>query len=278
VVGLAVAWLPGCKTRQSSVDPARAAPTTTEAVAPPEVEKKIVSPAERAAQRERLVTALTKHPEPYLNLRADGVAFALRPRTVKPVQFRLAIPGLERWSDANVGRFVVRLPNGTQETVPFDKVDANGLVSYVFPVGGPAMLLFCVGPKVEDRGAVWEKVSHCSKVIVNVNDGRQRAVEPDANVTHETGIPNEVTPMIAPVNLRVGSELPATFSVLNDDLQDFEVAALRPDGSIDHQTTNDKGVANFQISQPGRWVLRFVKWQPDGERVGELVFEIPENK
>ena len=33
-----------------------------------------------------------------------------------------------------------------------------------------------------------------------------------------------------------------------------------------------------QRRDDGRWVIRFVKEEPDGERVGELVFDIPEAK
>jgi Domain of unknown function (DUF4198) len=279
VVAIAVTGLVGCsKARPPNSDQSRAA---SKAAEPTEEEREqaTMPASERTAMRQRLVTVLTKHPEAYLTLRGETPSLDMRPRVAKPVSFRLALPGIERWSDANVGRFDLRIDD-RQESIDVRKVDQKGGLTYTFSQPGPTMVLFCAGPKVDPPvGALWEKVTHCTKTIVNVTDAQNRSRETTVNVTHEAGLLFEVTPLVAPHQLEVGSEVPVQFSYLNQELENFPVAALRPDGSIDHQTaTGSHGIAHFQISQPGRWVIRFVKNEPDGERVGELVFDIPESK
>jgi hypothetical protein len=113
---------------------------------------------------------------------------------------------------------------------------------------------------------------------MEVTDAQGRTRDTTVNVTHETALPLEVTPMMAPHDLRVGSELGVMFSYRFAELEHFPVAALRPDGSIDHETTGQGGLAHFQISQAGRWVIRFVKNEPAGEQIGELVFVVSESK
>jgi hypothetical protein len=278
VVAIAVTGLLGCKTRQASVDPARAAPKAAESTEE-ELEHMAIPASERAAIRQRLVTTLTKHPETYFTLRGETPSLDMRPRVAKPMSLRLALPGIERWSDANVGRFDVRIDD-RQESIDVSKVDPKGGLAYTFSQPGPAMFLFCAGPKVVPAvGALWEKVTHCTKTIVNVTDAQNRSRETTVNLTHEAGLLYEVTPLVAPHQLEVGSEVPVQFSCREEELENFPVAALRPDGSIDHQiATGNHGIAHFQISQAGRWVIRFVKQEPDGERIGELVFDIPEAK
>jgi hypothetical protein len=190
------------------------------------------------------------------------------------VSFQVALPGIARWSDATVARFVVRLPGGVQDTVAIDD-KAAGNATYTFSSAGPAMLLFCGGP----RGAApvadpTSMVTHCSKVILNVGAGGGGGDD----FLGETGLPLDVEPLVPPVNLRVGSELPVRFHYLGEEEGVTEVVAIRPDGSVDRQVTTRSGVAHFPITQAGRWVIRFVKPEPEGDRIGELVFEIPESQ
>jgi len=278
VAAVALSGLLGCsKARPAGSDQSRAAPKAAEPTEE-ELEQAAIPASERAAIRQRLITVLTKHPDAYLTLRGETPSLDMRPRVAKPVSFRLALPGIQRWADANIGRFDVRIDD-RQESIDVSKADAKGGLTYTFSEVGPAMFLFCAGPKVVPAvGALWEKVTHCTKTIVNVTDAQNRSRETTVNVTHETGIPLEVTPMVAPIQLEVGSELPVQFGYKNEELENFPVAALRPDGSIDHQISRGYGIAHFQISQSGRWVIRFVKNEPDGDRVGELVFDIPEAK
>jgi hypothetical protein len=278
VVAIAVTGLVGCsKTRDTSVDKAQAATKPAEPTQQ-EIENKVMPASERAAIRQQLVTSLTKHPEAYLTLRGETPSVDMRPRVAKPVSFRLMLPGIERFSDANVGRFDLRIDD-RQETLDVRRADAKTGLTYTFQENGPAMFVFCAGPKVDPPvGALWEKVTHCTKTIVDVTDAQNRSRQTTVNMTHDAAIPIEVTPLVPPYDVRVGDEMPVLFSYRFKKLEYFSVAALRPDGSVDHQTTAGHGLAHFQISQPGRWVIRFVKNEPDGERVGELVFEVPESK
>jgi hypothetical protein len=278
VVAIAVTGLLGCsKTRDASVDNARAAPRAAEPTQE-EIENKAMPASTRAAIRQSLVTTLTQHPQAYFMLRGETPSLDMHPRVGKPVSFRLALPGIERFSDANVGRFDLRIDD-RQETLDVSKAHPKRGLTYTFAESGPVMFLFCAGPKVDPPvGALWEKVTHCTKTIVDVTDAQNRSRQTTVNVTHEAALPIEVTPLLPPYDLHVGSEVPVVFSYRFQDLENFPVAALRPDGSIDHQTTAGHGLAYFQISQAGRWVIRFVKTEPDGERVGELVFDIPESK
>lgn len=278
VVAIAVVGLSGCNSRKASVEKTQAALKAAETDEGEERERNALPAVEHAAMRQRLVTTLTKHPETYLTLRGETPSLDMRPRVSKAMSLRLAVPGLQRWGDANIGRLDLR-HGDVQESLDPKKIDAKGDLSYTFNQPGPAMVLFCGGPKVPQKGAVWEKVTHCSKIIVNVADPEKRGRVTDINVTHETGLPLEVTPLVPPSQLEVGSEVGVQFAYLNEELENYPVAALRPDGSIDHQvTTGSKGIAFFQISQPGRWLIRFVKNEPEGERSGELVFDIPESK
>ena len=278
VVAVAVTGLVGCsKTRDTSVDKQPAAPKATEPTVE-ELENKVMPASERAALRQQLVTTLTKHPEAYLAVRGETPSLDLRPRVSRPVSFRLMLPGIERFADANVGRFDVRIDD-RQETLDVSRADPKKGLSYTFNEIGPAMFLMCAGPKVDPPvGALWEKVTHCTKTIVDVTDAQNRSRQTTVNMTHDAALPIEVTPLVPPYNVRVGDEMPVLFSYRFQKLERFSVAALRPDGSIDHQTTAGHGLAHFQISQAGRWVIRFVKNEPDGERVGELVVDVPESK
>ena len=278
MVAIAVVGLSGCsKARDTSVDKQRAAPQAAEPTVE-DLENKVMPASERAALRQRLVTTLTKHPEAYLAVRGETPSLDLRPRVSRPVSFRLMLPGIERFADANVGRLDVRIDD-RQETIDVSRAHPKNGLSYTFNEIGPAMFLFCAGPKVDPPvGALWEKVTHCTKTIVDVTDAQNRSRQTTVNMTHDAALPIEVTPLVPPYNLRVGDEMPVLFSYRFQKLEFFSVAALRPDGTIDHQTTAGHGLAHFQISQAGRWVIRFVKNEPDGERIGELVFEVPESK
>jgi hypothetical protein len=220
-----------------------------------------------------MVGALTKHPEPFLAAHTANKAPSLRAPVGKPVSFDVAMPGVARWADASVARFVVRLPGGVQDTVPIDAKSAQGAASYTFPSAGPAMLMFCGGPKGAPVADPTTTVTHCTKVILNVGTGGQGGED----FTGETGLPLDVEPLVSPVRLGVGSELPVRFHYLGEEEGVTEVVAIRPDGSVDRQLTSRSGVAHFQLGQAGRWVIRFVKMEPAGERIGELVFEIAES-
>jgi hypothetical protein len=256
--------LPACKTHQPTVEQR---PVNQVAEPAGYMDKDNAPTVLTPEMAQRMVTALTRHPEPFVAVRSStptAKAPSLRAPVGKPVSFGVGLPGIARWSDATVARFVVRLPGGIQDTVPID-------ASYTFPSAGPAMLMLCAGPKaaapVADPATM---VTHCSKVILAVGAGAGGGED----FLGETGLPLDVEPLVSPVSLRVGSELPVRFHYLGEEEGITEVVAIRPDGSVDRQATSRSGVAHFQITQPGRWTVRFVKAEPEGDRIGELVFEV----
>jgi hypothetical protein len=268
---MVIGSLASCNTQRSGVE----RPVIQAAEPAPLIATERASAALGPQAAQKIALSISRHPEPFLAMRgASGIA-SLRAQAGKSVSFNLAVPGIARWADANVARFVVRLPDGAMETVPFDSAASRGLVTYTFAAAGPAMLMFCAGPKAEPTGDSFANVTHCSKIVVRVSDGG-KPVDVGDDFTGETGLPLDVVPLVSPVRLTVGSELPVSFHYMNEEQGGIAVAALRPDGSVDHQLTSESGVAHFQITQPGRWVVRFAKEHPQGDRVGELVFGIPE--
>jgi hypothetical protein len=136
------------------------------------------------------------------------------------------------------------------------------------------MLMLCAGPKGAPVPDPNTTVTHCTKVILTVDGGKEG--EGGDDFIGETGLPLDVEPLVPPTRLAVGSELPVRFHYMMEEEPNVEVAAIRPDGSLDRQTTSRSGVAHFQMTQAGRWTIRFAKAEANGEKVGELVFEIPE--
>jgi hypothetical protein len=272
LAALALCWMPACKTQQASVEQR---PVSKVAEPAGEMDKDNARAVLTPEMAQKRAAALTKHPEPFLTVRTPNKAPSLRAQPGKPMSFELALPGLLRWVDASVARFVVRLPGGVQDTVPVDQ-KATQAITYTFPTPGPAMLMLCAGPKTGDQGDAFATATHCSKVIVDVAGAKPG--EGGDDFLGETGLPLDVVPLIAPPRLGVGSELPVSFHYMGEEEGGIEVAALRPDGTVDRQVTSRSGVAHFQLTQPGRWVVRFARVAPEGERVGELVFEIAGNK
>jgi hypothetical protein len=232
-------------------------------------------PAELAHRSLRLAEVIAERPNPFLGIRTTGGS--MHPQVGKAVSLQIAVPKIQRWADAHVGQLTARLSGGVQEKIPLDRIDANGLLTYRFPTTGPAMLMFCAGPKSGAPNRSWFEVSHCSKILLDVTDARSRRDETgQINVTGETGLPIDIVPLQSPFGLATGDVLPVSFVVMNEEVADVEVAARRPDGSIDRQTTDASGIARFALSQAGRWIIRLVHEEDHEERVGELVFEIPE--
>src|SRR5215471_10236921 len=116
------------------------------------------------------------------------------------------------------------------------------------------MVMTCIGAKNDPRSDAWQHATYCSKTLLDVADSGRRSDAPEADVMSETGLPIEVVPLKSPIGMPVGSELPASFHFMNDEEPGVEVAAIRPDGTVDRQVTNRTGIAYFTISQPGRWV------------------------
>src|SRR5262245_17210603 len=209
--------LPACKTQQASVEQ-RSVGKVTET--PVDLDKDN-APAATLEIAQRIAVALTRHPEPFLSVRAPNRAPSLRAQAGQPVSFDLDVPGLARWADATVARFVVRLPGGVQDTVTIDLSSGRPLVTYTFPSEGPDILIPFEGPQgnAPDPSTL---VTHCSKVIVSVADVRGVGEGGD-DFTGETGLPLDVVPLVSPAHLGVGSELPVSFHYMTEEEGGIEV-------------------------------------------------------
>src|SRR5689334_15545563 len=130
VVAIAAVGLSGCNSRKASVEKTQAVPKAVE-TEEEERERNALPTVEHAAMRERLITTLSKHPETYLTLRGETPSLDMRPRVSKAMSLRLAVPGIQRWGDANVGRLDLR-HGDIQESLDPKKVDAKGDLSYTF--------------------------------------------------------------------------------------------------------------------------------------------------
>src|SRR5687767_6652878 len=202
-VALAIGWLPGCEARQGGVEKGHTAPSR-QVENPSVTVPKQAEPAEPATvARQRLVATLTRYAQPFFAVREGGAAPSLRAQVGKPVSLQLALPGITRWQDATLGELVVRRP-GTVDSLSVDK---GGLVTYAFPMAGPAMLMMCAGPKDGEGARDWAQAAYCSKAIVNVT-GKVADPFSDSHITNTAGQPIEVVPQVSPAGMKVGSELP----------------------------------------------------------------------
>jgi hypothetical protein len=200
----------------------------------------------------------------------------LRLRPGRPATLRLNAPGAAGWEDVSIGRFIARLPGGVQETIPVDAKRAGGLVTYNFPQGA-ALVMLCTGPKGDMRSDAWAHVTYCNKTLLTSGSSMlKRADEDPGAVLNRAGIPLEITPIFSPVGLTPGAELAVRAHVLGEKYSNAPVQSVRPDGSMEWQTTNASATATFKLPQAGKYTLRFMKTDADGDKIGEFVFEIRE--
>ncbi len=117
LAALALSCSAACKTQPASIDQR---PVNKVAEPSGDMDKDNAPSVLTPEVAQRLMAAVTKHPEPFLAVRAPNQAPSLRAQVGKPISLELAIPGLLRWADATVASFVVRLPGGVQNAVPVD--------------------------------------------------------------------------------------------------------------------------------------------------------------
>jgi hypothetical protein len=265
---LVVGSMAACKTQQAGVDlhPAQQVPESAS-----QMDKDNARPVLTPEEAARLAAVLVKQREPFLIVRSPNKAISLRARTGQSVSLDLMLPNLQKSADVDVARFVVRLPGGTQNAVPVDAKAPWRPIPFKFTKPGVAMFMVCTGQGPAGDVDVLGP-TYCSKVIVNVS-GRAPG-DSTEDVMGETGLPLDVEPLVSPTNLGVGAVLPVRFHYMNEEQGGIDVVAIRPDGSADRQVTSRSGVAHFQLTQVGRWTIRFGRMYPTGESIGELVFEI----
>lgn len=199
---------------------------------------------------------------------------ALRPLAVaanRPLSFKL---GDQRgFHQVFLDRFIARTPDGNQISLDVDS--KTGAITHTFPNAGATLLCACFGPKeIAAYSNAWERVTRCTKILLEVGGSRAG----DAGELSKVGSPLEILPIMSPLGLRVGDELPVRAYVDLAKAADLPIQAYRPDGSVVTVPTDKNAVATFKITHAGRWTLRFEQGSKGAERMAEFVFQIQEGQ
>ena len=221
------------------------------------------------------VTAASVSPFVTTNTRGGG----LSAQAGEPVKFALNLPDKADFSQANVGRFVIRTADGQVSLKP--KHPAAGLkeVPYTFAQPGYALVIVSAGPgREKGKSDSWQRTNYCTKLVLRIDPPTGPPIPEfqmrDPGLTGKVGERIEVTPYISPPSLRVGGDLPVRVYFGGSAQKNATVRAYRPDGSVESKTTDSAGTTNFRINQPGQWVIRYEKMYEGETYTGELVFEI----
>lgn len=171
------------------------------------------------------------------------------------------------WQDVNIGRLVVRTPEGQERLAP----DASGgpsaksraLTVKSMPSTDCALIIADVGPGFEKgRPDAWQRITHATKIVSCAGgDGTAKlsGEEIDARrhagsmLMAKTGSRVEIQPMANPATLRPGADLPVRAYCDGAARPGVEVAAIAPDGSRRYVSTDAVGAAVLPIDAAGRW-------------------------
>ena len=223
------------------------------------------------------VTAQAADVESFLRLEAGGVADTLSATVGQPVKIRLTLPGEVRWTEANIGRFVVRT-HGVQRRVAPTPTAGTDFLEYTFLEPGSAMMILAAGPpQQKGKSDSWQRTTYCTKLFVRVKaDGADGdAAARDPGQTAKAGTKIELLPLIAPTTLHVGDSLPVRAYFNAGSQKGVPVTAYRPDGSTEKKKTDSVGTTHFRINVPGKWIVRY-EHEADGTTyIGEVAFEVP---
>ena len=197
----------------------------------------------------------------------------------QPVKFSLNLPDKADFSQANVGRFVIRTADRQVSLKP--KHPAAGLkeIPFTFTQPGYALVIISAGPgREKGRSDSWQRTKYCTKLVLRIDPTTGPATSGfqmrDPGLMGKVGERIEVVPYIPPPALRVGGDLPVRVYFDGSAQRGATVTAHRPDGSVEAKTSDSVGTVNFRINQPGQWVIRYEKKYEGETYTGELVFEV----
>jgi hypothetical protein len=216
--------------------------------------------------------------EPFLSFRQDAAPPGLSLAAQKSTELVLALPSKANWTDVNIGHLAVR-GHGDQRILQPAEVDGRTVVQHTFQESGVYLVALSVGPPdARLKSDAWQQVTICSKLIVTVGDGSEPPRGGDrlraAGLSAKVGQRFEIVPLVSPVAMKVGSDLPVRAFFDFEKLVEWPLTAIRPDGSAETKNTDAVGAAHFRIDQPGRWILRFEKPLDGLARTAELVFNV----
>ncbi len=224
--------------------------------------------------------SLAAPPTSALRVESAGRADTLSATVGEPIKLRLHLPDKAGWEEANIGRFVIRT-HGVQQRIAPTSAPGTDFVEFTVAEPGVAMIILAAGPSEEKgKSDSWQRTTHCTKLFLRVrgdgvDDAQALSFSHDPGQTAKVGLAIEVLPLVAPTALRVGYDLPVRVYFNNGSRKGVVVTAHRPDGSIERKTTDSVGSANFRITMPGRWIIRYEHVADGKTYVGDVVFEVP---
>lgn len=191
-------------------------------------------------------------------------------------RFSLALPkswteptrGSYGFENAEIERFVVRLPSGSQESIQDLGTREEDELVYTYPELGSMVSSMCV---LEPKQGDAPRGSYCLKRIYEVSDGtRKGEVVPSSSA--RLGDIAELRPMVAPEQLIPGADFPVMAYLDGERARNVLVHAFAPDGKVITARTGPAGVADIRIHAFGKWKIRVAKMVRGAPMVAELEF------
>ena len=217
-------------------------------------------------------------PAAALAIDSAGGNDALHAVAGEPIRMQLNLPGNPRWTEANIGHFIVRSGGVQRRVSPMPKPGTR-YIEHTFTDPGWVLIVLDAGPaETANKSDSWQRTTHCTKMIFRVDDPAgniaSMAHGSAAGLTSKVGGKIEILPLASPPRLRVGSHLPLRAYFENSSRENARIFAHRPDGSVDTTTTGAYGMARFVITMPGRWLIRFQETAEDTTYTADLVFDV----
>jgi len=202
-------------------------------------------------------------------------------RRNEPVEFGLALPGARSWSEANLGRFIVRLADGSQHSIPRPNVQDRAASFYRPQVAGPAMFVISAGVSdaLDGRGQEsMEGNTHFAKHIVQIGlqDSAARVEDLNFGISDRVGQLLELRPLMHIFGVPLRSLLPIKVYDHGKSRAGAIVEVFKPDGSREELRSNQAGIVNYRPDQYGPWLFRYRSRVRDQQYVAELSFTTTE--
>lgn len=185
-----------------------------------------------------------------------------------PKSWRSPTRGTYGFDRAEVERFVVRLPSGSQESVQDFATRQGDELVYTYPELGTMLSSMCV---MEPKAGDAPRGLYCLKRVYEVADGtRKGQVVPSSNA--RLGDLAELRPMVAPEQLIPGADFPVMAYLDGERARNVLVHAFAPDGKVITARTGHAGVADIPIHAFGDWRIRVAEMVRGAPMVAELEF------
>lgn len=168
------------------------------------------------------------------------------------------------FDEAQMERFVVRLPSGSMDSVALaDEKPRGAKLGYRYPEQGTMMSSLCVA---SPPGAL-PKVHYCLKRIHRVGQG-----EALSSSSSRFGDEAELRPLVPPERVVPGSDLPVMVYLGGERARGVKLYAFGPGGRVIEATTGNAGVADLRINALGDWTLRAASELDGVQMVAEMEF------